>query len=258
MQQRSGEWELALEQQSDLSVTQGSTAAVADSVRRGADLRVYMTTEKYEETIYFQQTYAATGEDFAGLMSHHHGYVHHGQQVEQPNCSIFRYDASGTFAQMKWLWGDVAVDESQSYGYGVYRWFVSDRWRLVYEHDEAGCPMTGDLEELKGLVREGRTLQVGIRQLFGLVDDRTDGPDHISYVSTMQPVIRDDHVESNCDLVVIGAPTWPITWKDGLHISTMLPSTTGQIICFAAEPGNLPFTHLVRRRGMCWMVAERG
>ena len=118
--------------------------------------------------------------------------------------------------------------------------------------------MTGDLEELKGLVREGRTLQVGIRQLFGLVDDRTDGPDHISYVSTMQPVIRDDHVESNCDLVVIGAPTWPITWKDGLHISTMLPSTTGQIICFAAEPGNLPFTHLVRRRGMCWMVAERG
>ena len=90
MQQRSGEWELALEQQSDLSVTQGSTAAVADSVRRGADLRVYMTTEKYEETIYFQQTYAAAGEDFAGLMSHHHGYVHHGQQVEQPNCSISR------------------------------------------------------------------------------------------------------------------------------------------------------------------------
>ena len=33
------DWALALEQQSDLSITRGSVAKVADAVRRGADLR---------------------------------------------------------------------------------------------------------------------------------------------------------------------------------------------------------------------------
>ena len=108
-------WQLALEQQADLSITDGGTAALAAAVRRGADLRVYMTTDRYEETIYFQQTYAGAGDRCAGLMSHHHGYVHHGRDVEQPNMSIFRYDTSGTFEQMKWLWGDRALNEGQTF-----------------------------------------------------------------------------------------------------------------------------------------------
>lgn len=251
-------WELTLEQQQDLSITHGSAAAVADKVRGGADLRVYMTTDRYEETIYFQQTVAGQDDAFAGLMSHHHGYVHHGQAVEQPNWSIFSYDTSGTFSQIKWLWGDVALDESQTYPYGVYRWFVNDRWRPVYEHDAAGRPLDGDLEELKTHVRDGRTIQVGIRDLFGLADDVTDGPDHISYLTTMQPVIMDGHVQSNCDLAVIPAPKWPISWKDGLHIAMMLPATSGEMVCFLAEPGKLPFQRMTRRRPMRWMVAESG
>ena len=252
------DWELALEQQQDLSITQGTANTLAAKVRRGADLRLYMTTETYEETIYFQQTYAGQGENFAGLMSHHHGYVHHGQEVEQPNCSIFKYDTSGTFSQMKWLWGDTALDESQAYPYGIYRWFVNDRWRLVYEHDAQGNPLHGNLDELKEHVRQGSTLQVGVRQLFGLADDVNDGPDHISFLSTMQPLIRDGHVQSNCDLVVVGAPQWPFTWKDGLHIALILPSTSGEMTCFLTQPGNLPFKRLTRRRPMQWMVAEKG
>lgn len=52
----SSEWRLAFEQHSDLTTVSGSAAAVADAVRRGADLRLYMTTSTYEETLYFQQT----------------------------------------------------------------------------------------------------------------------------------------------------------------------------------------------------------
>lgn len=253
-----GHWQLSLEQQTDLSITSGNKTVLADALRRGADLRVYMTTDRYEETIYFQQTYAGTGENCAGLMSHHHGYVHHGDDVEQPNMSIFRYDTSGTFAQLKWLWGDIALDEGQTYPYGIYKWFTCDRWRVVYEHDATGQAIAGDLDELKMLVRQGRTIQVGIRQLFGLVANEQGGPEHISFLTTMQPVISGGHVQSNCDLVVIGAPRWPIVWQQGLHIATVLPSTSGALLAFVAEPGKLPFTRLQRWRAMQWLVAASG
>ena len=111
------DWQVTLEQQTDLTVTRGSVPELAAAVRRGADLRLYMTTDRYEETIYFQQTYAGEGDAFAGLMSHHHGYGHHGQEIEQPISSIFKYDTSGTYSHIKWMWGDVALDESQTYPY---------------------------------------------------------------------------------------------------------------------------------------------
>jgi hypothetical protein len=251
------DWTLALEQQADLSITHGNVSQLAEALRRGADLRLYMTTEWYEETIYFQQTYAGEGDAFAGLMSHHHGYNHHREEVDQPNMSLFKYDTSGTFEQIKWLWGDVANNEGQAYPYGVYRWFACDRWRVVYEHDAHGNRVGGDLEELKGYIREGRTIQVGIRQLFGLATDQQDGPGHISFLATMQPLIQDGHAQSNCDLVVIGAPRWPFAWQDGVHIAMMKPSTSGEIVCFLAEPGHLPFTKTIPRRAMQWMVAEK-
>ncbi len=250
------EWILALEQQSDLTISRGDESALAAEVRRGADLRLYLTTDQYEETLYFQQTYAGEADAFAGLMSHHHSYMHRGQNIEQPFISIFRYDVSGTFAQVKWMWDDLRIDESQAYPYGVYRWFIYDRWRMVYEHDAEGNQVQGDLEELKDSVRRGRSIQVGVRHLFGLAEDSIDGPSHISFVTTMQPLIRDGHVQSNCDLVVVGAPEWPCTWRDGLHLAVMLPSTSGEILCFLAEPGKLPFKRVVRRRAMQWMVAE--
>ena len=116
--------------------------------------------------------------------------------------------------------------------------------------------MGGNLEELKAHIRQGHSVQVGIRQLFGLAEDTTDGPSHISFATAMQPVIRDGHVESNCVLVVMGAPKWPCTWGDGLHVAMILPSTSGEILCFVAQPGNLPFKRLIRRRAMQWMVVE--
>ena len=249
-------WTLALEQQTDLTITAGDVPGLAAAVRRGADLRLYMDACTYEETLYFQQTYAGDGDAFAGLMSHHHSYMHRGKDIDQPYISIFKYDSSGAYSHIKWMMGDETVEESKAYPYGVYRWFVCDRWRLVYEHDAAGSRIAGDLEELKAHVREGRTLQVGIRQLFGLAEDNSAGPPHISFVTTIQPVIRDGHVQSNCDLVAVGAPQWPFTWDDGLHMAMMLPATSGECLCFFAEPGKLPFNRTIRCRAMQWMVAE--
>ena len=250
------DWELLLEQRQDLSIANGKLSDLAAAVRRGADLRLYMTHEKYEETMYFQQTYAGEGDDFAGLMSHHHSYAHRGEKIDEPYICIFKYDTSGRFELMKWKFGDVVLDESQAYPYGVYRWFVCDRWRCVYENDAEGNRVAGDLDELKECVRQGRSLRLGVRQLFGMAEEQTDGPSHISFLTTMQPVIKDNHVLSNCDLVAVGAPKWPFEWSDGLHIAAMLPSTSGGILCFLAEPGKLPFKPAPRRRAMQWLVAD--
>ena len=133
---------------------------------------------------------------------------------------------------------------------------MCDRWRSVYEHDAEGNCIRGDLDELKEHMRTGRTVQVGIRQLFGLAEDNDSGPEHVSYVASMQPIIKDGHGRSNCDLVVFGAPKWPFTWKDGVHLAVMRPETSGNILCFIGEPGKLPFEKTERRRAMVWMVAQ--
>ena len=253
------EWVMALEQRADYSVVTGSATAVADAVRRGADLRVYMTADLYEETLIFQQTYAGEGEAFAGMVSHHNSFEHLGTNVDQPYICLFKYDDSGIHSAVKWHLDNTIINESGApHNYGMYRWYVSDRWRLVYEHDADGNPISGDLEELKEHVRQGKTVRAGVRQLCGLAQDDTGGPRHISFLTTMLAFIWDGQVVLNCDPALVGPPQWPYTWSDGLHYAIMRPSTAGQFDCFLAEPGKLPFKRVTRRRGMQWLVADTG
>jgi hypothetical protein len=252
------DWVLALEQDVDLAVAHGSVDEVARAVARGADLHLYMTTATYEETLYFQQTYSGEGDAFAGLMSHHHSYTHEGTIPEQPYVGLFKYDASGTYSHVKWTIGDSWYDASDTYPYGVYRWFVRDRWRVVYEHDSSGARISGDLDELKEHIRSGREIRVGVRQLFGLAREAAGGPAHISFLTTMQPLIESGHVLSNCDFVIVGPPKWPFDWKSGVHLAMMRPSTSGVIECYLTRPGGFPFTRITPRRSMQWLVAETG
>ena len=97
------QWNLALEQSRELEVTHGSALAVAEAVERGADLRLFLIAQGYEETLYFQQTYSGEGDAFAGMMTRHHSYAHRGTLAEQPYFSLFKYDTSGSFSQMKWM-----------------------------------------------------------------------------------------------------------------------------------------------------------
>ncbi len=254
----SSDWTLALEQYTDLIAATGSPDAVADAVRRGADLRLYMTTDTYEETLYFQQTYAGSHEEFAGLMSHHHSYMHRGTEAVQPYVSFFKYDTSGKFSHIKWMPDNTVIDDGLVYPYGVYRWFVNDRWRVVYEHDEDGNALQGNLDELKDAVRRGLSIKVGIRQLFGLNDDVPSGPDHVSFLTIMQPLVQDRHVGANCDFVLVGPPKWPFDWDDGLHLGVLWPWTSGEIVSHLVEPGKMSFRRSRKRRAMQWLVAERG
>ena len=252
------DWCLSLEQSADLEVTRGSIAATAAATKTGADLRLYLITEDYEETLYFQQTYAGEDDAFAGLMTHHHSYTHRGSLADQPYFSFFKYDTSGTFSQVKWMLDNAIFDETQQYQYRIYRWFTRERWRVVYENDADGNCVAGDLDELMYSVRNGLTIKVGVRQLFGIQDDDPGGPAHVSYLTVMQPLIRDGHVGANCDFVLCGPPDWPFTWRDDLSIGMLWPWTSGEIVCHLVRPGQLPFRRTHVRRAMQWLVASEG
>ena len=45
-------WTFSLKQPTELTITQGTIPGVASAVRRGADLRLCMTSDRYEETTY--------------------------------------------------------------------------------------------------------------------------------------------------------------------------------------------------------------
>ena len=147
-------------------------------------------------------------------------------------------------------------DESQAHAYGVYRWFVCDRWRLVYENDADGNCLCGDLDEFKECVRQGRSLKVGVKQLFGIQNDDSSGPRHVSFSSVMQPLIQDGHVGANCDFILSGAPRWPLVFKDGLALGMVWPWSCGEIVCHLVRPGHLPFSRTTVRRKIQWLVAD--
>jgi hypothetical protein len=116
--------------------------------------------------------------------------------------------------------------------------------------------VTGDLEELKDRIRAGHLVKVGVRQLFGVQDDDSSGPEHIWFLDIMQPLIKDGHVGANCDFMLAGAPKWPYTWKDGLSLGMVWPWSSGEMICHLVEPGHLPFRRTKIRRAMQWLVAK--
>jgi hypothetical protein len=263
-----GDWQIALEQRTDLTAVRGSVRELADCVRRGADLRLFLDLgpyredrfSGYQETLYFQQTYAGADDAVAGFMTHHHAFRFERKPAVQPYISLMKCDPSGHFSAVKWMLGDRTLDVSDlfPFPYELHRWIVCDRWRVVYEHDAQGNRIAGELEQLEDAVKTGRTIRVGVRQFFGLTEDDLSGPEHISFLSVMQPIIQDGHVLATCDIALSTWPTWPLTFQDGLRFLMVQPSTSGEVITYSVQPGNMPFKRSVPRRAMQWLVATTG
>ena len=93
----------------------------------------------------------------------------------------------------------------------VYRWYLSDRFRLVYEHDAEGVATAGSLVKLKEAVRNGLTIKCGIHQISRLAMEPStvaSPDDSICFLPSMQPLICDEgaNVVMNCDSVLLGPP----------------------------------------------------
>lgn len=255
--------------------TAGSAIAVAAAVARGADLRLYMTTQDdsnrqdglsrssaYEETLYFGQTYASLAEGtdrFAGLCPHHTSTSHEGKVSEQPYMSLFRYDSSGSYSHLKWWGSGETKDSTNTYPYNVYRWFVSDRFKPCFEHDADGNVVAGTLDALVTAVRNGLTIKVGVYGLSALRLGTSDAAvvesddDTISYLPGLQPLVMysdrassadaarttvQPHVAMNCDSVLLGPPHANAReFVVAMEVAFVKPSTSGEIEVFATKPG---------------------
>ena len=101
---------------------------LADAARRDADLRLYTTTDRYEEPIYLQQSYAEERDNCAGLISHHHGYVHRDNRIEQSNISVFRCDTPSPSNRLSSCGAISRLMRAVFLQYGIYKWFVCDHW----------------------------------------------------------------------------------------------------------------------------------
>jgi hypothetical protein len=287
-----GRWQPLLEQDQMLRVLRGSVAAAAAAVQRGADLRLYMVTDtygtSYEEVMNFKQslwrrTPPSEDDRFSG-MGLFLSSVHHGRDITAPYLSFFNYDTcrgaleGPTHSLMKITPGGDTLDESnyeptEPANYSIYRWFVRDRYRIVYEHDADGAQLSGNKEELKACIRTGQTVRVGIWGLSGLEEvESSNSREEISFLETAQPfipVLSEDtesffgqqghasEVNLACDPVMVPAAsaTWPLSFREGLTIASLVPCTSGRIVAFLTQPSGA-FRREVRKRAMRWVVAD--
>ena len=169
----------------DFRTTSGDVAAVAEAVRRGADLRRLSTydpesTGLVEETMSLQTTWVFDDEHVGGLSTLRHpvdcglGFwarptmAYWIFNVTAPSASAMvpldgqpADEATGAWARVDNTPFDRVRD--REWLSKEYHWWVRDDWEEVCAHGADGTPSVGSWEEVRRAATEGCELKVGIR-----------------------------------------------------------------------------------------------
>jgi hypothetical protein len=199
---------------SDRTVREGSFAALADAIRRAADLRIatefrhneHIDTasddpELVREVAEFRVTYLLDDRWSAGIMTLRQPVGLPDGFGPRPSMSFFLYNQDGQQAiarpyldgapglaplddhndmpryhqQDSWDAGTNAPSSNFIYDFDVYRFLVDDRWREVLAHAADGTVLAGSVEALAEAFERGHATKLGIR---GLCDDLAETPAH--------------------------------------------------------------------------------
>lgn len=178
----------------------GSVAAVADAVRRGADLRRSSSFQEkggglVEETGTLQTTWVFDDEHVGGLQTLRHP-LDSGQGISmQPSLALWVFNVAALqrsvfvpldgkpMENASGRWVDV---DNTPYGKSPdhlvptrYQWWAIGGWEEVCAHDENGNPSLGSWEELRKAVDEGRRVKVGIKNLWSFLTPADEkAPEH--------------------------------------------------------------------------------
>ena len=183
---------------------QGDVRAVADAVRRGADLRRFSTydppeTGLVEETMALQTTWVFDDEHVGGLATLRHpaeAGLHLFDRpllaywifnVTAPSCSAFVPldgrevdDATGDWVSVE---NHPFKREDAPWLSKQYLWWSRDDWKEIHAHDESGTPLKGTWNDVRQAALDGCTLKVGIRDLWAyLVPRDADAPTHEVFI----------------------------------------------------------------------------
>ena len=202
----------------------GSVAAVADAVRRGADLRRFSTynlegTGLVEETMTLQTTWVFDDEHVGGLQTLRHP-VNAGLGITmQPSMALWIFSVTSpqrsTFLPLngkpmanatgKW----VNIDnepfgaEADEFVPRRYHWWARSDWEQICAHDKNGNPSHGSWEEIRKAVNNGRILKVGIKNLWSyLTPAGEEAPEHEVFIECTTDF-------SHLDEKFVGALTQP-------------------------------------------------
>jgi len=209
----------------DFQPIAGDVTAVAQALRRGADLRRFSTYSPQtiglvEETMTLQTTWLFDNEHVGGLATLRQP-VHCAVDFEfKPSLAywIFNVTAPSGMAIVP-LDGQPAdaatgnwvrvVNHPFTKGAdiewlsGQYRWWVRDDWREIYAHDEQGQTIQGSSQDIQRAANDGCALKVGIKDLWSyLMPAGQEAPTHEVFLECS---VQFAHIDKN----FFGALTTP-------------------------------------------------
>jgi len=263
----------------DFRPTDGDTAAVANAVRQGADLRRFSTyspklTGLVEETMTLQTTWVFDNEHVGGLatlrqpincgLDFFNGpciayYIFH---VAAPTCMAFVPLDGSPMDKATGNW--VRVDNHSFDGDKAewlserYHWWGRNEWEEICAHDEDGNPSLGSWEEVHRAANDGCTLKVGIRNLWNHFT--TPGETPLEHEVFIECSVQFAHVDAHF-FGALTVPTFLVRPCTPMKFSNedfapgwLLVRTDGRIQHQTLDPSTLKWERTWTRHAIRWFA----
>ena len=143
------------------------------------------------------------------------------------------------------------------YDFDTFRFHVRDHWRRVYEHDAAGCPVFGSVDDLADASARGAQVKVAIA---GLCDDLTPdegGVAHEVFVhgGSCYYYTERKHFMVAAHPLIRVSPTIPMRYRSGnWDFGWTMPRTDGFVSRWLCDPYTLQFNKSEGHYAMRWFV----
>ena len=277
---------------SDRTIRAGSPAALAEAIRRAADLRVATefrhnehidissdSRELIREVAEFRSTYLLEDRWSAGIMTLRQPVDLPEGFGPRPSMSFFLYNQDGSqgiarpfldgggaesppdhsampkYAEsQRWDDGTTAPSSAFVYRFERYRFLVRERWRELLHTDADGAVVSGSLAALTTETDGGATLKVGVR---GLIDGH---PEHELFVKcgplyhyTETPLL----VSETRPLVRVRSEAPLHYGTDGWDFGWLIVRSDGLCHYLRYDPYTLAPEQQERRLALRWFAEQR-
>ena len=264
----------------DFRPTHGTVAAVAEAVRRGADLRRFstyspQTTGLVEETMTLQTTWVFDDEHVGGLATLRQP-VHCALDFNFGSCMaywIFNVAAPSavTFIPLDGKAVDQATGnwirvENHPFTKGSdvewfspeYRWWANNDWEEIYAHDEQGHAVHGSWQDIQHAANNGCVLKVGIRNLWEyLTPSGQVSPEHEVFIECGVQFV---HIDSQFSGVLtiptlMLGPCKPLKFVgETFAPGWLLVRTDGRLCRQTLEPSTMQWQRTWARHAIRWFA----